>query len=87
MSGGLVVTRALVRDLHEGVQAGRQLTLMGMMMGFMPIIAPIVGGLLLTFHGWRTGFVFQFACGALAHFWSGALSTKPRGRQRFRCRR
>ena len=68
VSGGLVVARAMVRDLHEGVHAGRQLSLMSMLMGFVPIFAPLIGGLLLTFHGWRTGFVFQFACGALAAF-------------------
>ncbi|HVG50244.1 MAG TPA: multidrug effflux MFS transporter [Xanthobacteraceae bacterium] len=66
VSGGLVVSRALVRDLHDGVQAGRQLSRVHMMMGFVPIVAPLIGGLLLTFHGWRTGFVFQGACGAIA---------------------
>ncbi len=68
VSGSLVVVRAVVRDLYEGARAGQQLSMMGMMMGFMPIIAPLVGGVLLTWFGWRAGFLFQFAVGALAAF-------------------
>jgi MFS transporter, DHA1 family, multidrug resistance protein len=65
-SGGLIVTRAVVRDLYEGVRAGHQLSVMGMIMGFAPIVSPIIGGVLLTLAGWRAGFVFQLVVGALA---------------------
>jgi DHA1 family bicyclomycin/chloramphenicol resistance-like MFS transporter len=34
----------------------------------MPLIAPVTGGLLLTFFHWRAGFVFQFTIAALAAF-------------------
>lgn len=67
-SAAPVVVRAIVRDLHEGVHAGRQLSLMMTFAGLMPILAPLTGGVLLTFFGWRSGFVFQFAAGALAFF-------------------
>jgi DHA1 family bicyclomycin/chloramphenicol resistance-like MFS transporter len=67
-SAAPVVVRAIVRDLHEGVHAGRQLSLMMTFTGLMPIAAPLTGGALLTFFGWRSGFVFQFAAGALAFF-------------------
>ncbi|HWM45752.1 MAG TPA: multidrug effflux MFS transporter [Xanthobacteraceae bacterium] len=65
-SGAMIVTRAVVRDFYEGAHAGRQLSVMGMMMGLVPIVAPIIGGLLLVSAGWRAGFAFQFAVGALA---------------------
>lgn len=65
-SGSIVVARAVVRDLYEGARAGRQLSLMSVLMGFMPIVAPIVGGALLTLFHWRAGFVFQLAIGGLA---------------------
>ncbi len=41
---------------------------MGMLMGFAPIIAPLTGGTLQTAFGWRAGFVFLIAIGALAGF-------------------
>ncbi len=67
-SAAPVVVRAMVRDLHEGVHAGRQLSLMMTFTALMPIAAPLTGGALLTFFGWRSGFVFQFLAGALAFF-------------------
>lgn len=65
-SGALIVTRAVVRDLYEGPRAGHQLSAMGTMMGLAPIVAPIVGGVLLTLSGWRAGFAFQLGVGAVA---------------------
>src|SRR5262249_27650796 len=66
VSGAVVVVRAVVRDMYEGARAGRQLSSMSMLMGFAPIIAPISGGVLQTVFGWRAGFVFLIALGALA---------------------
>jgi DHA1 family bicyclomycin/chloramphenicol resistance-like MFS transporter len=68
VSGSVVVVRAVVRDLYEGARAGRQLSSMGMLMGFAPIIAPLTGGTLQTAFGWRAGFVFLIAIGGLAGF-------------------
>jgi MFS transporter, DHA1 family, multidrug resistance protein len=68
VSGSIVAVRAVVRDLYEGVRAGRQLSSMGMLMGFAPIIAPLTGGVLQTAFGWRAGFVFLIAAGALAGY-------------------
>ena len=68
VSGSVVVVRAVVRDLYEGARAGHQLSSMGMLMGFAPIIAPLIGGTLQTLFGWRAGFVFLIAIGALAGF-------------------
>jgi DHA1 family bicyclomycin/chloramphenicol resistance-like MFS transporter len=78
-SAAPVVVRAIVRDLHEGVHAGRQLSLMMTFTGIMPILAPLTGGALLTLSGWRAGFVFQFAAGALAFFlvWRCIARTRP----------
>jgi DHA1 family bicyclomycin/chloramphenicol resistance-like MFS transporter len=68
VSGSIVAVRAVVRDLYEGVRAGRQLSSMGVLMGFAPIIAPLTGGVLQTAFGWRAGFVFLIAVGALAGY-------------------
>ncbi len=64
-SGPIVLGRAIVRDLYEGPRAGRELARMGTIMGLVPAIAPILGGVLQAFFGWRASFVFTIA-GAVA---------------------
>lgn len=55
-SGPIVLARAVVRDLYEGPRAGRELSRMGTIMGVVPAIAPIFGGLLHEAFGWRSTF-------------------------------
>jgi DHA1 family bicyclomycin/chloramphenicol resistance-like MFS transporter len=55
-SGPIVLGRAMARDLYEGPRAGRELARMGMIMGLVPAIAPILGGILQDAFGWRSTF-------------------------------
>ena len=55
-SGGIVLARAVVRDLYSGARAGRELSLIGSVMALAPVLAPIVGGLMQTGFGWRATF-------------------------------
>lgn len=55
-AGPIVLGRAMVRDLYEGPRAGRELSPMGTIMGLVPALAPVVGGLLETAFGWRSNF-------------------------------
>jgi MFS transporter, DHA1 family, multidrug resistance protein len=55
-SGGIVLTRAIVRDIYSGARAGRELSLIGSVMALAPVLAPIAGGLLQTGFGWRVIF-------------------------------
>jgi DHA1 family bicyclomycin/chloramphenicol resistance-like MFS transporter len=64
--GSTVLARAIVRDLHEGRQAARVLSLMATIFGIAPVIAPLIGGGLQHAFGWRSAFVFIFAAGVLA---------------------
>jgi MFS transporter, DHA1 family, multidrug resistance protein len=64
-SGPIVLGRAIVRDLYEGVRAGRELSRMSTVMGFVPALAPIIGGLIETHYGWRFSFTAMLAFGAL----------------------
>lgn len=64
--GSAVLARAIVRDLHEGRQAARVLSLMATIFGIAPVVAPIIGGALQHAFGWRSAFIFIFAAGALA---------------------
>ena len=61
-AGAIVLARAVVRDLYSGVRAGRELSLMGAVTGVAPIIAPVIGGGLQTFFGWRATFVLLVIC-------------------------
>ncbi len=56
-AGCIVLARAAVRDLYSGVRAGRELSLMGSITAFAPIVAPAIGGVLQTAFGWRASFV------------------------------
>ena len=60
-----VLARAMVRDLHEREAAARMLALMGIVNGLGPILAPIIGGVLLANFGWRASFVFITFYGAV----------------------
>src|ERR1700758_2889179 len=61
-AGAIVLARAVVRDLYSGVRAGRELSLMGAITGVAPIVAPVIGGGLQTFFGWRATFVLLLIC-------------------------
>lgn len=61
-----VVPRAVVRDLYTGAHAARILSLMGVVLGIAPIVAPIIGSQLHVWFGWQANFVFVAAYGAIA---------------------
>jgi DHA1 family bicyclomycin/chloramphenicol resistance-like MFS transporter len=53
-----VVPRAVVRDLYSGTQAAHTLSLMGMVLGIAPIVAPVLGSHLHVWLGWQANFLF-----------------------------
>jgi DHA1 family bicyclomycin/chloramphenicol resistance-like MFS transporter len=55
-SGGIVLTRAIVRDIYSGAHAGRELSVIGSVMALAPVLAPILGGVIQTGFGWRVTF-------------------------------
>lgn len=63
-SSGQVVARAAVRDRFSHRMAARVLSLLILVLGLSPILAPIFGGYLLLVGGWRTIFGFQAFVGA-----------------------
>jgi len=54
--GGIVLSRAMVRDLYWGARAGRELSVIGAVMALAPVLAPVIGGVLQTAFGWRSAF-------------------------------
>lgn len=56
-AAGIVISRAVVRDLYSGVAAARFFSLLMLVNGLAPILAPIIGSQLLRFTSWRGVFV------------------------------
>lgn len=54
---GLVITRAIVRDRFVANEAARFFSLLMLVMGLAPILAPLLGGWLLSVSNWRFIFV------------------------------
>jgi DHA1 family bicyclomycin/chloramphenicol resistance-like MFS transporter len=57
---GIVIGRAIVRDLYEGPPAERLLSLVTMIFSIAPAIAPILGGWIVKLLDWRSIFLFLF---------------------------
>lgn len=70
---GGVVARAVVRDRFNHTETARMLSLLTLIMGLAPILAPILGGALLSLGGWRLNFwalaIFGLACGGATLLW------------------
>jgi DHA1 family bicyclomycin/chloramphenicol resistance-like MFS transporter len=65
-SGAIVLARAIVRDVYSGVQAARELSLMGSISATAPIVAPMIGGVLQAGFGWRANFICMSVGGLIA---------------------
>ncbi len=67
VAGGFaaVIARTIVRDHYGGAAAARKYAALMAISGIAPLIAPIVGGLLLKFTDWRGEFVLLAALGAI----------------------
>lgn len=65
-STGLILTRAMIRDRFDREDGARMLSLLMLMMGGVPLLAPSVGGVLLEAFGWRAIFVVLTGFGIVA---------------------
>src|SRR3954463_2495253 len=63
-AAGIVVARAVVRDSYGGASAARVYSLLMLVSGLAPILAPLVGGQLLHVTDWRGIFVVLGMLGA-----------------------
>lgn len=57
-TGGIVIARAVIRDLYERDRAAAMIGWVTMAMVVVPMIAPLIGGALDTAYGWQAIFVF-----------------------------
>jgi MFS transporter, DHA1 family, multidrug resistance protein len=64
-SAGIVIARATVRDLYSGTAMTKFFSTLMLVNGLAPILAPIVGGQILTLTSWRGVFVVLTVFGSL----------------------
>jgi DHA1 family bicyclomycin/chloramphenicol resistance-like MFS transporter len=55
---GVIIGRAMVRDVFDGTDAQKILALVAMIFALSPALAPVCGGWLLLWTGWRSIFIF-----------------------------
>jgi DHA1 family bicyclomycin/chloramphenicol resistance-like MFS transporter len=67
-AAGIVIPRAVIRDNYDTQQAARALSLLMLIMGLAPILAPIVGGQVVSFTSWRALFWIMLGAGAALMF-------------------
>jgi DHA1 family bicyclomycin/chloramphenicol resistance-like MFS transporter len=71
---GVVLARAMVRDLYDGERAAQMLSTLMTVMAVAPLLGPILGGQVLTVAGWRAIFWLLVGIGAITLI---ALATLP----------
>lgn len=64
-AAGIVIARAMVRDMYEGPAAARFFATLMLVNGVAPVAAPVIGGQLLRLTSWRGVFVVIAALGAI----------------------
>jgi MFS transporter, DHA1 family, multidrug resistance protein len=62
---GVVIGRAIIRDLYAGAEAERMMSLVTMIFSVSPAIAPIVGGWIVSVSVWRSIFLMLFTFAVL----------------------
>lgn len=65
-AAGLVISRAVVRDLYSREEAARILGYLLSVVVLAPMLAPLIGGYLTEFFGWHTVFMFAAALALVA---------------------
>jgi len=65
VGAGMVVGRAMIRDLYGPEDAQRLMSMVTLFFGLAPAVAPVIGGWLFAELGWRSVFWFLTLVGAL----------------------
>lgn len=85
-SASMIIPRAVVRDLFDEKESARMYSLLMLILGVSPILAPTLGGQLLAYTGWRGIFwllaVVGLGCGVAVASWlpeSLPVASRSRG--------
>ncbi|WP_131742759.1 multidrug effflux MFS transporter [Actinomadura roseirufa] len=82
-AAGIVIGRAIVQDLYDGVAAAKFFSLLMLVNGLAPILAPVLGGQLLRLMPWPGVFAVLAGTGVALFFGAllGLKETLPPGRR------
>ncbi|MBW5483545.1 multidrug effflux MFS transporter [Streptomyces bambusae] len=82
-AAAIVIARAVVRDLYDGVEMARFFSTLMLVSGTAPIVAPLIGGQVLRFSDWRGVFLVLTGVGAVLTLavWRWLGETLPPGRR------
>ncbi|WTQ16241.1 multidrug effflux MFS transporter [Streptomyces sp. NBC_00228] len=83
-AAGIVIARAVVRDLYDGLEMARFFSTLLLVSSLAPVVAPILGGQVLRFTAWRGVFLVLAAIGVAltALVWRRLPETLPPERRR-----
>ncbi|MER5882518.1 Bcr/CflA family multidrug efflux MFS transporter [Streptomyces sp. NPDC001941] len=78
-AAGIVIARAVVRDLYDGVEMARFFSTLMLISGVAPIVAPLIGGQILRITDWRGVFYVLTVVGLLLTLvvWKWLAETLP----------
>ncbi len=82
-AAGIVIARAVVRDLYDGVEMARFFSTLMLISGVAPVVAPVIGGQVLRLTDWRGIFAVLTVVGVLLTLvvWKWLHETLPPGRR------
>jgi DHA1 family bicyclomycin/chloramphenicol resistance-like MFS transporter len=63
--GGAVMSRAMVTDLFPASELRRIFSMLVLVLGVSPVIAPLIGSYLLVWFGWNSAFIVQALLGTI----------------------
>jgi DHA1 family bicyclomycin/chloramphenicol resistance-like MFS transporter len=78
-SAGIVVSRAIIRDLFARNRAASMMGLVATVMVVVPTLGPLIGGLLDTGFGWPSIFLFTAITSAMVAAWAAIALPETRG--------
>ncbi len=77
-STGIVIGRAIIRDLYERERAAAMIGLVTTAMVIAPMISPLIGGILDTTFGWEAIFLFIAAFSGVLLLWAAFVLPETR---------
>src|SRR6185437_8227811 len=77
-STGIVIGRAIIRDLYERERAAAMIGLVTTAMVIAPMISPLIGGILDTAFGWEAIFLFISTFSAAVLLWAALVLPETR---------
>jgi MFS transporter, DHA1 family, multidrug resistance protein len=78
-SAGIVVGRAIIRDLFDRTRAAAMIGLVATVMVVVPSVGPLIGGVLDTAFGWEAIFLFTAATSLAVLAWTAVTLPETHG--------